>query len=51
MLGDGEAEQTIRRMVDEALGAASQLSVVEESVEGAKRLHERDFLTKQTLEN
>ncbi|NRB72822.1 MAG: efflux RND transporter periplasmic adaptor subunit [Verrucomicrobiales bacterium] len=51
MLGDGEAEQTIRRMVDEALVAASQLSVVEESVEGAKRLHERDFITKQTLEN
>jgi multidrug efflux pump subunit AcrA (membrane-fusion protein) len=51
MLGDGEAEQTIRRMADEALVAASQLSVVEESVEGAKRLHERDFITKQTLEN
>ena len=51
MLGDGEAEQTIRRMADEALLAASQLSVVEESVEGAKRLHERDFITKQTLEN
>tara|TARA_R110002096_G_scaffold23511_7_gene74832 strand:- start:1508 stop:3307 length:1800 start_codon:yes stop_codon:yes gene_type:complete len=50
-LGDGEAEQTIRRMVDEALVAASQLSVVEESVEGAKRLHKRDFITKQTLEN
>ncbi len=51
LLGDGEAEQTIRRMVDEALVAASQLSVVEESVEGAKRLHSRDFITKQTLEN
>ena len=51
MLGDGEAEQTIRRMADEALVAASQLSVVEGSVEGAKRLHERDFITKQTLEN
>ncbi|MEM9283604.1 MAG: efflux RND transporter periplasmic adaptor subunit [Verrucomicrobiota bacterium] len=51
LLGNGEAEQTIRRMMDEALVAASQLSVVEESVEGAKRLHERDFITKQTLEN
>ncbi len=51
LLGDGEAEQTIRRMKDEALVAASQLSVVEESVEGAKRLHQRDFITKQTLEN
>lgn len=51
LLGDGEAEQTIRRMRDEALVAASQLAVVEESVEGAKRLHERDFITKQTLNN
>ncbi|MDA7921597.1 efflux RND transporter periplasmic adaptor subunit [Verrucomicrobiales bacterium] len=51
LLGDGEAEQTIRRMKDEALVAASQLSVVAESVEGAKRLHKRDFITKQTLEN
>ena len=51
LLGDGEAEQTIRRMRDEALVASSELSVVEESVEGAKRLHEREFITKQTLEN
>lgn len=51
LLGDGEAEQTIRRMRDEALVASSELAVVEESVEGAKRLRERDFITKQTLEN
>lgn len=51
LLGDGEAEQTIRRMRDEALVAASQLAVVEESVEGAKRLHEREFITRQTLDN
>ncbi len=51
LLGDGEAEQTIRRMRDEALVASSELAVVEESVEGAKRLHERDFITRQTLEN
>ena len=51
LLGDGEAEQTIRRMRDEALVAASQLAVVSESVEGAKRLHKRDFITKQTLDN
>jgi len=50
-LGDGEAEQTIRRMRDESLVAASQLAVATESVEGAKRLRERDFITKQTLEN
>jgi len=51
LLGDGEAEQTIRRMRDEALVAASTLAVVEESVQGAKRLHEKEFITKQTLEN
>jgi len=50
MLGDGEAEQTIRRMRDEALVASSQLNVVSESVAGAKRLKEKDFITKQTLE-
>jgi len=51
LLGDGEAEQTIRRMRDEALVAASQMAVVEESVEGAKRLHQREFITRQTLDN
>ncbi len=50
-LGDGEAEQTIRRMRDESLVAASQLAVASESVQGAKRLRDRDFITKQTLEN
>lgn len=51
LLGDGEAEQTIRRMRDEALVASSELAVVKEAVEGAKRLHQREFITKQTLEN
>jgi HlyD family secretion protein len=51
LLGDGEAEQRIRRMRDEALVASSELAVVEESVAGAKRLHQREFITKQTLEN
>lgn len=50
-LSAGEAEQMIRRMHDEALVAKTQLSVVEESVEGAKRLHEREFITRQTLDN
>ncbi|MCB1231049.1 MAG: efflux RND transporter periplasmic adaptor subunit [Verrucomicrobiae bacterium] len=50
-LGEGEAEQTMRRLKDEALVAKSELAVVTESVEGAKRLHEREFITKQTLEN
>ncbi|MCB1087342.1 MAG: HlyD family efflux transporter periplasmic adaptor subunit [Verrucomicrobiae bacterium] len=50
-LGEGEAEQTIRRLQDEALVAKTELAVVEEAVEGAKRLRERNFITKQTLEN
>jgi multidrug efflux pump subunit AcrA (membrane-fusion protein) len=51
LLGDGEAEQTIRRMKDEALVAASELSVKEESLEGARRLFQKDFITRQTLDN
>ncbi len=50
-LSEGQAEQMIRKMRDEALVAASQLAVVEQSVEGAKRLREREFITRQTLEN
>ncbi len=50
-LSEGEAEQMIRKMKDEALVASSQLAVVEQSVEGAKRLRERDFITRQTLDN
>ncbi|MDF1813830.1 MAG: efflux RND transporter periplasmic adaptor subunit [Verrucomicrobiales bacterium] len=50
-LSEGEAEQLIRKMRDEALVAASQLSVVEQSFAGAQRLRERDFITQQTLDN
>ncbi len=50
-LGEGEAEQRMRRLKDEALVAKTELAVVEESVEGAKRLHEKEFITRQTLEN
>lgn len=50
-LNEGAAEQQIRKMKDEALVAASQLNVVQQSVEGAKRLREREFITRQTLDN
>lgn len=50
-LGDGEAEQTIRRMQDEALVARTERAVVEEAVEGAIRLHNENFITTSTLEN
>ena len=49
--GAGEAEQTIRRLRDEALVAETELAVVAESVEGAKRLHEKEFITRTTLDN
>ena len=48
---EGEAEQMIRKMRDDALVAASQLSVVEASFQGAERLHEREFITQQTLDS
>ncbi|MEO0413799.1 MAG: efflux RND transporter periplasmic adaptor subunit [Verrucomicrobiota bacterium] len=38
-------------MKDEALVASSQLKVVEENVSGAQRLRDRNFITKQTLDN
>lgn len=50
-VGNGEADQTIRRLRDEALVAETELAVVEESVEGAKRLHEKEFITRTTLDN
>ncbi len=50
-LGAGEAEQTIRRMRDEALLARTEMAVVEEAVEGAIRLHKENFITTSTLEN
>ena len=49
-LGEGEAEQTIRRLKDEALVAETELAVKREQVEGARRLHAREFLTKQKLD-
>jgi len=50
-LTEGEAEQTIRRLKDEALVAKTELSVVAEAVNGAKRLQAKGFITKTTLEN
>ncbi len=50
-LSKGEAEQTMRRLKDESLVAKTELSVVSEAVEGAKRLRAKEFITKTTLEN
>lgn len=50
-LSEGEAEQTMRRLKDESLVAKTELGVVAEAVEGAKRLRVKNFITKSTLEN
>lgn len=50
-ISEGEAEQTMRRLQDESLVAKTEMSVVAETVEGAKRLRAKDFITKTTLEN
>lgn len=50
-ISEGEAEQTMRRLQDESLVAKTEMSVVAESVEGAKRLRAKEFITKTTLEN
>ena len=50
-LSKGEAEQTMRRLKDESLVAKTELSVVVQAVEGAKRLRAKEFITKTTLEN
>lgn len=50
-LSEGEAEQLIRKMRDEALLATSQLAVVQQSVAGAKRLREREFISQKELDN
>jgi HlyD family secretion protein len=50
-LDEGAAEQTIRKMRDEALVATSQLSVVQQTLAGAQRLREKEFITQQTLDN
>lgn len=50
-LSEGEAEQQINKLRDEALVASSELSVVEQSVEGAKRLREKEFISRRDLDN
>ncbi|NOX98594.1 MAG: HlyD family efflux transporter periplasmic adaptor subunit [Verrucomicrobia bacterium] len=50
-LSEGEAEQTMRRLKDESLVAKTEMSVVAQAVEGARRLRAKEFITKTTLEN
>lgn len=50
-LGEGVAEQSIRKLRDAALLAKTELVLAEESAAGAKRLRDREFITKTAYEN
>jgi len=49
-LGDGEAQQELRKLQNEFLLAKSELAVVAETVLGSERLAEKSFITKASLE-
>ena len=50
LLGDGEAQQELRKRQDELLLAQSEHAVQLESIQGSERLKDRDFITKATLD-
>lgn len=50
LLGDGEAQQELRKREDELLVAQSEFAVEKEAVLGSERLADRDFITKATLD-
>lgn len=50
LLGDGEAQQELRKREDELLVAQSEHAVEMEEVLGSERLAKNDFITKATLE-
>jgi len=50
LLGDGEAQQELRKREDELLVAQSEFAVEQEAVLGSERLADRDFITKATLD-
>ncbi|MDF1815452.1 MAG: HlyD family efflux transporter periplasmic adaptor subunit [Verrucomicrobiales bacterium] len=49
-LGDGEAQQELRKRQDELLVAQSEHAVQIESIEGSERLKDKEFITKATLD-
>ncbi len=50
-LGDGEARQRLRRLEDELALAEEEVGLAETKLEGAKRLFDREFVTKTQLDN
>ena len=51
LLGDGEAQQKLRKLEDDELLAQKELVLSQTQFEGTKRLAEKDFVTKNDLEN
>lgn len=50
LLGDGEAQQELRKLEDEWLVAQSEYAVEKEAVLGSERLADKEFITKATLD-
>ena len=51
LLGDGEARQKLRKLEDDLVLAQKELALSQTKFEGTKRLAEKDFVTKNDLEN
>jgi multidrug resistance efflux pump len=51
MLGDGEAGQTLRKREDDLVLAEKEVGIAESQLEGTQRLFEKEFVTKNELEN
>ncbi len=49
-LDDGEAQQRLRQLQDDALLYQSEVALAEENMEGSRRLAERQFITRSALE-
>lgn len=50
-LGDGEARQRLRRLEDELALAVEEVGLAETKLDGAKRLFDREFVTRTQLDN
>jgi HlyD family secretion protein len=50
-LGDGEAQQKLRQLANDALLKKSEMTVAKAKLEASERLAAKDFITKTTLDN
>ncbi len=51
LLGDGEARQRLRELENELVLAKEEVGLAQTQLEGTERLFERDFVTKNDLDN